>query len=385
MPCHYRISFIAHIIIFRFGTENDFMFPGSLIVKPYLLPSQVICDIGNISTVRWYFDLLIDLILLWPANSIPVFPCQIFVIWIFFPVKCLPFNKKFFQLFTHYVEDSVIYFFIDFCQVDNIRDQCITIFSSEKPPEWLTGINCILVFKVVYILIFPRHDPILYPVLSFIIPAPGNIINKPLKVPVGHIYQGWAWYSVLYLSIIKHFIDYDFSNCRGYLFLEFYMVIFIVQRYLIGYKSAVTPCIITLLIKCYKVDIWLFILGILIIDDEDESFFKCVVEEIFYLLKFLCGIIGSEFSQVTAIFVKITVKILKPVVHPIIIIVLNPVFSECHLMAIIELATSISECKTCKYNDYQIPDIIHYIILHWIMTVSYQQILFQQVLFMRQN
>ena len=123
------------------------------------------------------------------------------------------------------------------------------------------------------------------------------------------------------------------------------MVAFIIKHYLIFDYPVETPCVITVLIKSYKSDIGLLEFGILIVDYEYDPFLKSIIEKILYFCQFFLCIISCELCEIPSIFIKITVKIVEPVVLPVEIVVLNSVFTKSHLEAIIKLTIGI-----CKEN-----------------------------------
>jgi hypothetical protein len=92
-------------------------------------------------------------------------------------------------------------------------------------------------------------------------------------------------------------------------------------------------------------------LCIFIVDYEYKSFFESIIEIIFDLSKPLHRIIGGELSEIPPEFIEITIKIIEPVKRPVIVPVLNFVFSEGHLVAIIELGPCIKAKQGKKDDD----------------------------------
>src|ERR1035437_6426695 len=60
--------------------------------------------------------------------------------------------------------------------------------------------------------VLTRFESVFYPVFRFIIPVAAYITNKSFHVPVGQVDNRGACYSVFYIGIIEHFIDYHFGN-----------------------------------------------------------------------------------------------------------------------------------------------------------------------------
>ena len=135
------------------------------------------------------------------------------------------------------------------------------------------------------------------------------------------------------------------------------MVTFIVKHYFIFDNPVKASCIVTILVKSNKSDIRLFILGILIVDYENNPLLKCVIKKVLYFSKFLLSILCSELSQVASVLIKVTIKVVEPVKLPVEIVVLDFVFAERHLKSIIKLAISVCKENAPYKNDNQFFDI----------------------------
>ena len=163
------------------------------------------------------------------------------------------------------------------------------------------------------------------------------------------------------------------------------MVALKIEHHLVFYYPAETSGIVCILVEGDKAYVRLPVFIILIVYNENQPFFKGIVEVILNFFKFLLCIIGCKLGQIPSVFVEVTVKIVEPVIRPVIVIILHPVFPESHLMSVIELTFSIQETKACQQGQKESVTFPHSGSFTLQNGLKYPQILFQKSIAREQN